>query len=490
MKVKAILRKAIWLFAVLFLALFVCFQRVMPVTAKADTTDTYTDVLTDLQKDESFNTLDYPANGKDYSLQVIQIAESADKELFVYVYQPSHLAKDLTATTIRMGLPTVGVDTTWKDYILTLVSTNGVFDKYKVEGLTVASSSVRYYDITAIYRAFDSTIDTPTGNDNTISAVAYEVAQFWTAQTVNGQVSYAYEEIDVVTITNKWCGHLRYTNYSNPFKKACDSWFVSFSTDLPIDDLIEADLSYQIRSVHYTYNGSIIQDIEDIEANGDLQNVYEYGQWNTIPVTLTSKDVVDYSYGVFDYVEAFPRIQSVDSFISMETLSDTTKSNLQNDEWVLRFTETVYDMEGAVSLGYYEEDYSQIQNVTILRLKFVTAGETYNLGVVDNFQSPDLGIDGGISVEKDRWEEFLKKLSTLFDSFWTKLLGILLLVVVIIAIITVLPWLVSLIGKGIGLIFKLIGKLFKGLWLLICLPFNLIGKGVRKIKGKRNKKNE
>ena len=108
----------------------------------------------DLTKDESFNVEDYPAIANDYSLQVIQIAESVNGELFVYVYQPSDATKDLTATTIRMS-QSIGENAKWRDYDLTLLSTEGVLDKYRVEGITILSDVVRYYDIAAIHRAFD-----------------------------------------------------------------------------------------------------------------------------------------------------------------------------------------------------------------------------------------------------------------------------------------------------------------------------------------------
>ena len=53
---------------------------------------------------DNFNAWEYPANATDYSLSVIQIAESAAGELFVYVYQPSGAVADLRATCINMTL--------------------------------------------------------------------------------------------------------------------------------------------------------------------------------------------------------------------------------------------------------------------------------------------------------------------------------------------------------------------------------------------------
>ena len=60
----------------------------------------YSTVLEDLQSDSSFNVESYPLKEKDYSLQVIQIAESENKELFIYAYQPSGEIGNLTATSI------------------------------------------------------------------------------------------------------------------------------------------------------------------------------------------------------------------------------------------------------------------------------------------------------------------------------------------------------------------------------------------------------
>ena len=41
----------------------------------ASAASAYSSVLEDLQKDSNFNVADYPAGGKDYLLQVIQVAE-------------------------------------------------------------------------------------------------------------------------------------------------------------------------------------------------------------------------------------------------------------------------------------------------------------------------------------------------------------------------------------------------------------------------------
>ena len=63
----------------------------------------YTNVLYDLQTDENFDASQYEVDNTDYSLHVIQIAESNEKELFVYVYQPYTLDSNLKATSINIS---------------------------------------------------------------------------------------------------------------------------------------------------------------------------------------------------------------------------------------------------------------------------------------------------------------------------------------------------------------------------------------------------
>ena len=63
----------------------------------------YTDVMTDLSTDDTFSPDEYKQNPLGLTLDVIQIAESSDKELFVYVYNPSAATKPLTATSVRLS---------------------------------------------------------------------------------------------------------------------------------------------------------------------------------------------------------------------------------------------------------------------------------------------------------------------------------------------------------------------------------------------------
>ena len=115
----------------------------VPVIAKAESTVTYTNVLEDLQRDSSFSKENYPEKATDYSLQIIQLAESSNKELFVYVYQPSGQLKGLVASSINIST-TINDAVSYHNYKLELLNADGVFFKYKVSEFVVKDDAVRY----------------------------------------------------------------------------------------------------------------------------------------------------------------------------------------------------------------------------------------------------------------------------------------------------------------------------------------------------------
>ncbi len=156
--------------------------------ASADINRSYSNVADDLRKDGNFNAWEYPAKATDYSLQVIQIAESAAGELFVYVYQPSGAVADLRATCINMTLSEEvnGTDL----YNLKYLNSSGVFYKYIAEGVKVSSAVERLYNITSIYREWNEDYDKGTGNDNTIDEAVFEVGKLTAMQSNNTAVRF------------------------------------------------------------------------------------------------------------------------------------------------------------------------------------------------------------------------------------------------------------------------------------------------------------
>lgn len=439
------MRKILMSIMLIFSCLFSICTPVSVVVAE-DSQTSYSNVLTDLQKDEEFNVEAFPVVENDYSLKVIQIAESVDKELFVYVYQPTGETKDLVATTINIS-QTIGENFSPLNYTLKLLNSNGVFYKYLVEDLVLKEDVVRYYEIVSIFRAFNTDIDGANDPDNYISEKSYEVGQLWTACTLDGEVYYNYTFMETILVSNKYVSFVRYTNGSAVLPLAHDAFFVAFSTNKDIETLIEADVTF----VHYTYHKTT--NLMDLTS---LNNVtYEYGEDVTETKTLRYDKAEEVKVGfIFRKVYTWDQIESVSEFMEDKSFSSEAVEKLSDKNWVLNFFDAEYtetcDSVMATKVAEYE-DGTRVRDVTILRLKFETNGVVYNLGVVDNKQS---------SSENP--------ITTVSPDDWWKWLIIIVCCLLALAIFTpYLPFVWSF-------IVKMFGWLLKGIWWVICLPVTIV----------------
>ena len=430
-------------FLISFALLFICLLCLtsIPAYSFAETTN-YSDVLDDLQKDENFNVNDYKIIENDYSLQVIQIAESENKELFVYVYQPSSYILDLRATSINISTG-INENVKYVNYTLDYIDSYNTIYKYKVNDLVVKNDALRYYDITSIYRKWNSVLDSETDNDNEVDEVPYSVSKLFTASTVNGEVSYTCVESETIEITNKYVGYVRYLNGFWLYYDSCDSHFVAFSTDYQIDKLMEADLTY----------------IAEIGSGSPATGRWTVDSTETITKTIYADEIVTSDMtGPFGHTYTWNRIESASEFIENEDLTEDAENNLKNMQWVLRFAETDYMEYNGMYNPHY--DATRIKEVTILRLKFETNGTVYNLGVIDNKQSGDTIPDNN---QYTWWTDLLK------------ILGTILTIVLVVLLFSLLwPLISPFISPILTFIWKAIKYIFKILWAIISAPFKLI----------------
>lgn len=417
-----------------------------PLVARAESI-TYSGVMEDLKKDTSFNSGNYPTKADDYSLQIIQLAESSDKELFVYVYQPSGKTKNFKASSINIST-TINDSISYLNYKLELLNSNGVFYKYKVSGLTVKDESVRYYAISSIYRPFDESIDKQASGGNTVTEVNYAVNKQYCFGEINGKPYVNCVDIETIVVTDKFVGFVRYPDGFKLYVGACDSHFVAFNTNKPMDKLLEADVYYTTQE----YSSSWAAFVGENETFGKKADNYAY---------LKYTDKVEHTGGGwFAGTYKWDRIQTVDDFIKNEDreqifsgavidvkisskLTDAALNELKGKKWVLRFTETDYTLWSGQ--GTYGTFSTIVGDVTILRLKFETDGITYNLGVIDNKQTggkePSNETDIDISLNKRG----------------KMILYLLMLILLIILLAPILPyvlqaivWIISLPFKGIS----------------------------------------
>ncbi len=438
---KSRIKNALYVFLAL---LFVLCSISTITTYTTSSTTLYTDVLVDLSQDSKFDVADYPIVETDYSISVIQIAESVNDQLFVYVYQPSQNMVKPSSINIST---TVGDDYSPNNYKLALIDYTDALYKYLVVDFVVSNDTVRYYDIPSIFRLFNLAIDEPLDNDNTVSEVACEVAKLWITTTVDGQVLYDCQETETIEVTEKYVGFIRYDNGFTLYNKYCDSHYVAFTTDKPMDKLKEAEVLYTRRDI-----------VTRINLTGE--HLYSSGEPENVKVKLTDieKGHNDPHGWPWSYSYEWDRIEKVSEFVNDpdNNLTDSTKESLAGKQWVLRFYESDVDETATGGIAYRES--VEVTNVTILRLMFETDGVVYNLGVVDNKQSGDL-------VPDNEDTSFWDKIKEILEIILYVVLGILVLVIIMPFIPTIVAFLV-----------KLLGYILKGIWWVITLPIRLIKK--------------
>lgn len=437
----------------------------------------YTGALEDLRTAENFDPSYYPVKENDYTISLIQIAESKDNELFVYTYQPASDER-ITASSINISR-TSELNVTPQNYYLTLLSREGVFCKYVVKDFKVSDEPTRYYAIPSIFRSWVDDIDGDQSGSQTVTEKPFEVAEQFRFGTLNGKEYVERKKIDVITVTSKFVGFVRYAgSYRLGFMDTTltdfDCHFVAFNTDRKIDTLLEADVSY----VKQDYT-------EKSWVEGGTVPHYEttYGEKSDqIKVELMCDQSVDHDWqGVYSSNFSFKRIQSVSEFLASEettnvykcgvfdvtekrTLTDEAKAELEDKAWVLRFLET--NRTSKTTLNGTEYSSTLVGDVTILRLKFVTDGITYNLGVVDNKQT---GGTDPVNV--------VKRILGL-NPVLTWILLAILFVVLLVVLMPFLPTILSF-------LFKLIVWIVKAVFWIVALPFRGIAALIRTIKEHR-----
>lgn len=405
----------------------------------------YSDILEDLGKDPTFNVNNYPQKANDYSLELFQVAESNDKELFVYLYQPS--GDKVTATEIRLS-QSIEENFSAKDYSLKLLSRNGTLAKYLVENLTVLGDVVRYYEIVQVARPFNAalgdSLDHVSGATQTVSTVPYAVSKLFTVTTLNGSVTYTEKHAQTIVVTSKFVGFVRYDGGFDLCSRACDSHFVAFSTDLPIDKLIRAKLSY----THQVYTKNSVTFSDPTEFFGDKTVIDE-------DIVSCEEQAQFSGKGLFSKTYTWKRIETVNQFLNEnltnnnvysgsvldvkmgDKLTDAAKQELETKQWVLRFEETPYTFTPG-EIGAYSERSSIIEDVTILELTFETLGNVYHLGVVDNKQSGSRDPVAVVDPIQDQIDLFKK----MGESFLILLIQILLLIVAVVLVVIAIKYLV------------------------------------------------
>lgn len=409
-------------------------------------------VMSDLAADPSFIPAQWPQMAGSYDLELITIAEGKDDHLYVYVYQPGcSEQKDYRASYIRLS-ETIDDAIAPKDYSLVFCDRYGVFYKYYVNSFTISHEDVRYYTVIQLLRPYVDGIDVQADYGNFVTQVPFSVNRQYRFVDFGDETFIEAVDIDTVVITDKLVGHVVHSKENIINMKHTYMHFVSFRCNHDINDLLEADVSFNTQSYHY--NVALGYHYYEVEHNS---------------VTLYAKNEHEIKYGFGNKQHAqWNEIESVDSFISKndidsiystslvnvyqaEKLTEQAKQDLRNMDWVLQFYQ-VDERQWRQFIGPaagLETDYSgcNVTDVTILRLKFVTNGITYNLGVVDNKQtgSTEPSNESKIIVTPEEGTGWI----------WT-LISLALLVVLVIVLWPIMPYIIRFIVWVLSLPIKAI----------------------------------
>lgn len=467
-----------------------------------------TDVLEDLEKSPHFIKEDYKSDIIDSSLSVITIAESVNGYLYIYVYQPSNENLGLRATSINIST-TIGSDLNYTNYLLEYVNHTQVWYKYIVTELVdnvetpvlftnPALTIDRVYEISGIYREFDTTIDSTVSddNDNTINEVVFEVGKrFRFSTNSSGQVSMCIDDIELIQITDKFVGFLKYSQgilyfpFLTGFKDySLKSHFIAFDTDKEIEKLLEVQVFYESQKcetrMHFNFDDLVFDSYvtnEDIIKHNKVidynDKSYMYGSddnGDTIKYGLFSPQYNDYDFSCIQTVDEFYKefsnyedvtIFECDLFDIKQSsqIKDFAQHELSKCKYFIRFAN--YEYESKLGDGFISDaikvNETKVANVSLMRLKFESDGEVYNLGVLDNKTT---GSNSAINTNATK--------ITVYDSFKFFISFTLGAGIIVLLFIYCRPLLIFIL-KGFGYIFKAV-------WWLITLPFTVFKKKRKK----------
>lgn len=428
-----------WLLALLVVLLFVVdgFFR-LPIAYAEETK--YSDVLDDLRTDTAFNAAEYDNILLHSKTELIQIAESSDRKLFIYL----HIVGDkMPFEKIVFNTATVFAEYDFRSYNLELVGLSGGFCKYLVNDYTTSQDSYHTYSITRL----EYPVDRVVSDDQKVTYEYYPIEQIWTVRTSNGKTEYSYEYVQTVEILDKYVGehHTGVTNALGQYSSWTETFYIAFSTDWVMDDLIEVQIEYTVNVANLW--GDTIREGDknkpiNIVINSDQTSSYEgdtYTEWWFI------------SWKSGEESRTFKSICKPDEFKSASGITVPKRENGSAFDWVVTFYNNTDTFGGT---GTKINAYTYPADTTILRLKFETDGVCYNLGVLDNRTSyipPKIVWSGDLP-----WWVYL-----------AIAIAVIILLVVLVLFISPVLSLLSFVGH----VFVV---LLKALWWLVSAPVRLI----------------
>ena len=247
---------------------------------------------------------------------------------------------------------------------------------------------------------------------------------------------------------------LRYTEGFKFYEDQCDSHFVAFSVEnYDVDKIYDADVRFTTMTVSWSYS-----------PYGGEELVYGEPVEDTLFLSEIDTGSND-GDGWLGVKYTWNRISTAKEFLSeientfSEEIVTSVKNDIADSDFVFRFLETGY--KASTNENYSYMDRTDVSEVGVLRLHFISNGKVYNLGVVSDLvgtgNDPLLNLTISDNFENEDW--------------WIKIMMFLSLIVLLILGSYVpgsLTFVFNVVTTGFSLVISL-------LFSIISFPFKLLG---------------
>lgn len=384
------------------------------------TTDGYSDIITDLEQLK----IDYTQYLSSSTNEIITMAQyyndNGELETYVYVNSSRTEFNELYAylsTSISSNIDEITED--FQRYEIELVSSHNSSNlkKYKILGLNNLEDTTRRYNIRWLYGTY---INEYSGSIYSYFIDNLKEEVYFFNGTNNENLKGLYNGTETITITDKEVVNYCYGDSLNFFGKETglmddsdiynDTWFIFFNTDKVIDNLLEVELVYTQYNFCIGSYGSL-NDISTLDMSCIYTESWVNDFINDIPLVYQGSAYdgdfyINYNDPLTKVIEpGTTKVSSVDSnfwsytkthYEELDNIMDLREYKKQDDSafiftdyadtftWGVHFNDTTrqWVQKGAnATAGLITA--SGVTDTAILRLKFETSGDIYNLYAVD-----------------------------------------------------------------------------------------------------------
>lgn len=399
----------------------------VPTTSTSSSSSTSTTTHSSVDEDFENMNLKYTADEKTI-VDLIFFAEFKDDKVgFLYFYdKDSYLTESLI---LKMSIKSSAMledleaqENKTFNTNLNLISTSNNFKKYQIDLKNYSLNSYRKYEFTQVISR----------------ALNYPISkEYYYYENENNETKYEYSNIQVIEITNQIMYEFLINESSSlenffNIKNGSSNYFIGFNTNLKIEDLIEVDVTYKYQTIsgikksyasNYFNAMPPLSDYDNTPSNW-RDYAIKYGEIFEASTTLKGEIIESSNNNLFKKEKMkWKNIESYKSLSSnkSEALSTFAKENLSAYSWIINIAQYDYFYkDGAIiQSSFYKNlyDYLGSENDTnlgrrahiasgtyvskaeIMRLKFETDGNIYDLSVIS------VPVDSSGSISPDLPDE-------------------------------------------------------------------------------------